>query len=146
MSNRPIGLSERQVSAVRTVTGTPVGPDPTPWIDAALPKAPDPTTGGAVDATGFATVWFDVEFVGGSGTSVEVALLVRDDGAPDGQRWKQLLLGGVPQVLTLTGAGFVQAVVDGRLIFPCLITVQGAPAGVTILAMPGIRMSGMPSD
>jgi hypothetical protein len=143
---RPVGLSATHVSAVRIVTGAPVAPDPTPWIDAALPPVPDPQTGGAVDATGYATLWFDVEFTGGSGNSVGLALLVRDDGAPDGQRWKHLLVGGAPQLLTLTGAGFVEGIVDGRLVFPCLVSVQGAPTGVTILAMPGTHVSGPPLD
>ena len=146
MSTRPIGLSSSQVSAVRTVTGSPVEPDATPWLDATLPKKPDPITGGAVDATGFATLWFDVEFTGGSGNSVGLALLVRDEGAVDGQRWKPLLVGGTPQIVTLTGAGFVKAVVDGRLVFPCLMSVVGAPTGVTVLAMPGARVNGAPVD
>jgi hypothetical protein len=56
------------------------------------------------------------------------------------------LVGGAPQILTLTGAGFVEAIVDGRLVFPCLVAVQGAPTGVTILAMPGARVNGPPLD
>ncbi len=146
MSTRPVGLSTSQVSAVRMVTGAPVAADPTSWTDAVFPKVPDPILGGAMDATGFASVWFDVEFTGGSGNAVGLALLVRDDGAPDGQRWKHLLVGGAPQVLALTGAGFVEGQVDGRLIFPCLMTVQGAPTEVTILAMPGKRVAGPLAD
>jgi hypothetical protein len=149
MTKRPIGLSAEQVSAVRTLTGTPVGADPTPWVDANLPKTPDPITGGAVNAEGFTTLWFDVEFAGGaggSGNSIGLALLVRDEGAPDGQRWKHLLVGGAPQLVTLTGTGFVEAIVDGRLVFPCLVSVVGAPTGVTILAMPGTRVNGPPVD
>jgi hypothetical protein len=143
--SRPIGLSATQVSAVRILSGPAVGPDPTPWTDTILPKAPDPATGGAVDATGFETLWFDVEFTGGSGNSASLAILVRDEGAADGRRWKHLLVGGVKQILKLDGTGFVEARVEGRRIFPCLVEVQGAPTGLTILAMPGTRMPGPPA-
>jgi hypothetical protein len=125
---------------VRILSGVPVAPDPTPWTDVVLPPTPDPAKGGAIDARGFETVWFDVEFTGGSGNAVSLALVVRDEGAPDGQRWKHLLLGGAPQILKLDGTGFVEARVEGRVVFPCLVAVQGGPSVVTILAIPGARM------
>jgi hypothetical protein len=146
MSSRPIGLSTAQVSAARVVSGAPVGADPALWTDANLPPAPDPKSGGAIDTQGCETIWLGVETSGGTAGSVTITPLVRDGGAPDGQRWKPLLLGGVPQSATLSGAGLVEVRVDGRVIFPCLTAVAGAPTSVTILAMPGRRMPGAAAD
>jgi hypothetical protein len=146
MSSRPIGLSTAQVSAARVVAGAPVAADPSAWTDANLPPAADPKAGGAIDTQGHETIWLGVETSGGTAGSVTVTPLVRDAGAPDGQRWKPLLLNGVAQSVTLTGAGFVEVRVDGRVIFPCLTAVAGAPTAVTILAMPGRRMGGADAD
>jgi hypothetical protein len=127
MSTRPVGLSNNHVAAVRTVTGSPVAADAEPYVDASFPPSPDPTTGGAINAAGFATVWVGLEFVGGNSPSATIMPLVRDDGAPDGARWKNLSVGG-------------------RVIFPVLSAVAGTPTQVTVLAFPGRVLGGVSVD
>src|SRR5580700_9645558 len=127
MSTRPVGLSNNHVAAVRTVTGSPVAADAEPYVDASFPPSPDPTTGGAINAAGFATVWVGLEFVGGNSPSATIMPLVRDDGAPDGARWKNLSVGGAALQVTPPAASFVEMRVDGRVIFPVLSAVAGTP-------------------
>ena len=145
-TTRPIGLSPEHVAAVRTVSGSPVTTDAAPYADAHCPPIPDPTTGGAIDTTGFATIWLGVEVTGGGGITVTILPLVRDDGAPDGSRWKSLIVNGAALQITPPLAGFVEVRVDGRLVFPVLASIEGAPTGVTLLAFPGTRLGGSSVD
>lgn len=137
--SRPVGLSLTLVSAARTITGSPSA-DSTSLTDENFPPVPDNILGGALNAFGFSTVLFGVEFTGGSAPTIEIELLFRDaNAASDGNRWKRVL----PNVpITLDGTGLVEFSTYGTLLFPRLVAVTGAPTGITILAFPGRRQPG----
>ncbi len=140
---RKVCLMSNEVSAVRTLTGAPVAADSDTLTDANFPLLADRTTGGTVDCRLLATLWVSVEFDGGTNPSVELDPLIRDEGAPDGERWKRLLFGGSPAPAQplLDGSGFVEVRVDGGQMFPRIKSVSGAPTSVIVLARPGALAS-----
>lgn len=137
--SRPVGLSLNAVSAARAVTGAPVAADSGTLTDANFSPTPDNTTGGAINAFGFATVLLNIETAGGSSPTAAIDLLFRDGDAADGSRWKRIA-GAVKPVLD--GAGWVEVQTYGRLVYPRIDAVVGSPTSVTILAMPGQRLPG----
>lgn len=144
---RPLGLSTRHIAAVRTVLGAPIVAEAGPYLDAAFSPVPDPLLGGAFDADGFATVWLGVEIASGTNNATAtIALLVRDDGAPDGHRWKGLLVNGAATEVTPPADGFIEVRVDGRLVFPVIRSVTGLPTRILVLAFPGARLAGRSVD
>lgn len=148
MAPRPINLTTDplRVSAVRTVTGSPVASDPTSLVDANFPEISVTLAGagGAIMCRGLATLWIGVELTGGASPSVVLDMLFRDTDAADGQRWHRLLFGSSPAVVrpTLDGTGFVEVTVNGSVVYPRLHTVTGNPTGVVILARPGAALNG----
>lgn len=144
---RPRGLSTRHIAAVRTINGAPIVADAGPYLDAAFAPVPDPLLGGAVDAEGFSTIWLGVETASDTdNVTVVLAPLVRDDGAPDGHRWKGLLVNGAATEVSPPADGFVEVRVDGRLVFPMIRSLTGNPTRITVLAFPGIRLAGCSID
>lgn len=134
---RPVGLSNDVVAAVRTLTGAPVVADSVTLTDANFPLTISDTLGGPIPCAGFSTIWVNAEFTGGTSPSIVLDPLVRDDGAANGARWKR-----ATQLATFTidGTKFLEVRVDGRLTFPRIGTVSGAPTGIVLLAYPGLRL------
>lgn len=135
---RPVALSLDQVSQIRTLTGSPSA-DSATLTDANFSPTASDTTGGALNAYGFQSVWLNVEFTGGTAPTVTIEMLFRDAGAADGSRWKRV---AGAAALTLDGTGWQEVRVDGALVYPRLTTVTGAPTAINLLARPGERLAG----
>lgn len=140
---RKLVMTTGEVAAVRTVTGAPVAADSTTLADATFDPTPDPTTGGAIQCRGFATIWLGVELAGGTAPTVTIEPLVRDEEAADQSRWKTVLsAGSVLRTSALTGASFEEVRVDGGRVYPRIHAVTGDPTTVRILARPGTPLAG----
>lgn len=150
---RTVALSLDTVAFVRLITGTPVAADSATLTDANFSPTTSATTGGAIYARGYATIWVGAEFTAAGAASVDLDMLIRDSSAADGARWKRLLLGapsGITAIAapvayqpTIDGSGFKEVRVDGRLVFPRIVNVVGAPTVVRLLAFPGVPMAGV---
>lgn len=140
---RPVPLMTNQISAVRTKSGSPVAADSTTLTDANFPLLADATTGGTIDCRALATLWVSAEFTGGSGPTIDIDPLIRDEAAADGARWKRLKPGDTPTLFqpTLDGTGFVEIRVDGGQVYPRIKAVSGNPTTVVILARPGTLLN-----
>lgn len=139
---RPGGLHPLQLAAVRTKAGT-IAVDSATLTDVNLPPAE------GFDCRGYQTIWVGVEIAGGSSPTATVEVLVRDEDAPDGARWKRLLVGSPDGVTlgaaasaktpALDGTALYELRVEGRTVFLRVDAVTNAAGttGLTILAMPG---------
>ncbi len=83
---RPAGLSNSQLGAARTIAGA-IAADSGTLTDANIPVA------GAIDCTGFDTIFVGVEIAAGSSPTATIEALFRDADAADGSRWTRALLG-----------------------------------------------------
>jgi len=140
---RPTGLSVDRLAAVRTISGE-IAADSATLTDANI----DPDDG--INCLGFQTLWVGVEIAGGSGPTAALEVLVRDDAAADGARWKKLLV-GAPDGVTLAaaasaktpalnGTSLYEVRVEGRAkVFLRVDAVTNATGttAMTILAMGG---------
>lgn len=140
---RPGGLKSNVYAALRT--GITVADAAAPFLDAGYPVA------NAIDCRGFDTIYVGVEFVGGATPTAVIEVLKRDPDAPDGLRWKTLLIGapngitqiGAPVSLatpTLDGTGMAEVRVDGySVVYLRVKALTGAPTSLVILGLPGVR-------
>lgn len=139
---RPTGLHPSRATVARTKSGV-IAIDNATLTDANI--NPDE----AFDCRGYQTVWVGVEIAGGTTPTATIEVLVRDEDAADGARWKRLLVGS-PDGVTLAsaasaktpaldGASFYELRVDGRLVFFRVDAVANATGttGLSILLMPG---------
>lgn len=86
---RPAGLSNTQIGSARTIAGA-IAIDNATLTDANIPA----TDGlGAIDCTGFDTIFVGVEIVAGTNPTATIEALFRDADAADGSRWTRALLG-----------------------------------------------------
>ncbi len=139
---RPNGLSGSQVAEVRTFTGVIVA-DNASLVDANYPLDQ------ALTCRGYQTIWVGVEIAGGSAPTATLEILVRDEDALDGKRWKKLLVGSPDGVTAaaaasqktpaLDGTAFFEVRVEGRVVFFRIdaVTNPGSTTGIKILAIPG---------
>jgi len=143
--SRPVSLFTNAISAVRTKTngGSAVAADSATLSDANFPLLADATTGGTIDCRGLSSLWVSVEFTGGTGPTIDLDPLIRDEDAADGARWKRLMPGTTPALYqpTLDGTGFVEIRCDGGKVFPRIKAVTGSPTGIVILARPGAALN-----
>lgn len=139
---RPSGLSSLKLAAVRTKTGA-IAADSSTLNDTNI----DPTV--ALDCAAFQTIWVGVEIAGGSAPTATIEVLVRDEDAADGSRWKKLLVGSPDGVTAaaaasaktpaLDGTALYEVRVDGRKVFLRIdaVTNSAGTTSITLLAMPG---------
>lgn len=142
---RPIALIADTVSSVRFVETA--ANDSTTLSDANFPAATSSTIGGAMSCKGFATIWVSAEFVGGTNPTVDLDMLVYDEGAAADEHWGRLYVGSSPAVYkpTLAKGRWFEVRVDGGRFFPRIENLVGSPTSVRILARPGTplpRLSG----
>ncbi len=105
----------------------------------------------AIDCAEFDSIFVSVEFVGGSGPTLTVEPLVRDEAAVDGLRWKRLLLGARPGITlvaspaaadtgAMNGTGCVELRTFGMSpIFLRASAISGSPTNATILVVGGLK-------
>lgn len=139
---RPSGLSPSKLAAVRTKAGV-IATDSATLTDANI----DPAA--ALDCAGFQTIWVGVEIAGGTAPTATLEVLVRDEDAADGARWKKLLVGSPDGVTAaaaasaktpaLDGTALYEVRVDGRKVFLRIdaVTNSASTTSLTLLAMPG---------
>lgn len=139
---RPAGLSPLNLAAVRTKAGA-IAADSSTLSDANIPPAE------ALDCSGFQTLWVGVEIAGGTAPTATLEVLVRDDEAADGARWKKLLVGSPDGVTAasaasaktpaLDGTALYEVRVEGRKVFLRVdaVTNSGSTTSLSILAMGG---------
>lgn len=134
---RPIALIADKVSSVRYVASA--ANDSTTLSDSAFPLAADATNGGTINCQGYATIWVSAEFVGGTNPTVDLDMLVYDDGAANDEHWGRLYVGSSPAVYkpTLAKGRWFEVRVDGGRFFPRIENLVGSPTSVRILARPG---------
>ncbi len=134
---RPIALVADTVSSVRFVESA--ANDSATLSDTNFPLATNATTGGTINCHGFATIWMSVEFVGGTNPTVDLDMLVYDEGAVADQHWGRLYVGSSPAVYkpTLAKGRWFEVRVDGGRFFPRIENLVGSPTSVRILARPG---------
>jgi hypothetical protein len=139
---RPGSLSASRFAEARVKAGA-IAADSATLTDANLPPAE------AFDCRGYQTVWIGVEITGGTNSTATVEVLVRDEDAPDGARWKRLLV-GAPEGVTATsaasaktpaldGTSLYEVRVEGRRVFFRIdaVTNSAGTTGLKVLAMPG---------
>lgn len=132
---RPVALANAltTVTLVRAIAGV-IAADNVSLIDANYPVA------SALNCTGFQTIWLGVEIAAGTNPTSTLEVLVRDDDAADGSRWKRLNLAGTVQATpALSNGQFAEVRVEGRTVF-VRVTAVGAATSTTsqnILAFPG---------
>lgn len=154
---RPTAIGPNQrIAVVRSVAGA-IAVDNASLIDANYPGPtypPDPGTNptyplvlgaGAVDCRGFDTMWVGVEIVGGTAPTATIELLIRDEDAPDGSRWKRLLVGAKNGITTIaspvasdTGvlaqnSDFIEMPTLGRAVVYPRIKAVANSAGTTLI-------------
>ena len=142
---RPLALSNLAPCELRSIAGV-IAADSATLTDANFPVA------SGVCCAGFDTILVGVEITAGTSPTATIEALFRDNDAPDGSRWKRLLLGardGITAVGTPaaedTGAlaqnsDFVELRVYGaQLVFLRVKAVgsAGSTTNLKILAMPG---------
>jgi hypothetical protein len=139
---RPGGLHPSLLAAARVKSGV-IAADSATLTDANIPPA------SAFDCRGYQTIWLGVEIAGGTNPTATIEVLVRDEEAADGARWKRLLVGSPDGVTlgsaasaktpTLDGTSLFEVRVEGRQVFLRIdaVTNSGSTTGITILAMPG---------
>lgn len=149
---RAAGLRDGDsLGIIRTVVGV-IAADSSTLTDANF----DPTDANAVfGSQGFDSILLGVEIDGGTNPTATIELLFRDAEAPDGSRWKRMLLGAPPGVTLAalanetsgalaSGANLVELRTFGHaLIYPRITTVAnpGSTTGMRILARPGRKRS-----
>ncbi|HEY1956706.1 MAG TPA: hypothetical protein VGH28_13895 [Polyangiaceae bacterium] len=103
----------------------------------------------ALDCRGFDTIWVGVEFTAGTSPTATFEALMRDSNAPDGLRWKRMLLGSVDGVTAvasaaalttgaLDGTAAYELRVDGQKnVFIRCTAVTGTPTSFDVLVAQG---------
>lgn len=147
---RPIGFAEgssyaHSMCVAREATGV-IAADNASLTDANIPLA------GAIDCSGYDTIFVGVEIVAGSSPTMTVEPLFRDTDGPDGFRWRRRLVGAPPGITVAgslasqstgalaPGGGLVELRVDGS---PAVFLRTSAVANATsttswkILVSPG---------
>ena len=147
---RPVSLTTdpARLSAVRTITGAPVASDSATLTDVNFPEARHATLGGSINCKDIATIWLGIEVIGAGAVTVDLDLLLRDQDAADGKRWRRMLFGSPGAVFqptfsatTAAGSGLIEMRVDGCLIYPRIFNVTGSPTSVILLARPGASIA-----
>ncbi len=113
---RPAGLSVDRLAAVRTISGV-IAADSTTLTDANI----DPDH--AINCLGFQTLWLGVEIAGGTNPTATLEVLVRDEDAADGARWKKLLVGAPDGVTLASAASAKTPALDGTALYE--VRVEG---------------------
>lgn len=148
---RPTTLSSTSVTQVRSISGV-IAADSTTLTDANIV----PTQ--ALDCRGYETIWVGVEIAGGSSPTATLEVLVRDEDAADGARWKRLLV-GAPDGVNLTAAASQKtSALDGTSLYEVrvagrdkvflrvdAVTNSGSTTSMKILAMPGKPSASWPN-
>lgn len=144
---RPAALDQLRVAVPRSAS-TLIAAESSTLTDANFPVAQ------ALDCAGFDTIWLGVEITAGTAPTMTLEVLVRDDDAADGARWKKLLVGSADGVTAaaaasqktsaLDGASFVEVRVYGRKVMLRIDAVTNAASTTAwkILAMPGKTRNG----
>lgn len=140
---RKLGLNSTEIAILRQATAV-IAADNSTLTDANIPLAQ------AMDCSGYDTIFVGVEITGGASPSMTIEALFRDVDAPDGSRWKRLLLGAPPGVTPGAAANETTAALDGTSFYELRVfgaksvflrvTAVANAAGTTawkILGMPG---------
>lgn len=139
---RPTGLSASQLCTARSATAA-IAAESTTLTDANFPLAQ------ALDCQGFQTIWVGVEITAGTNPTMAIEVLVRDDDAADGARWKRLLVGSPDGVTAASAASAKTPALDGTSLFEVrvegrkvmlrvdAVTNSGSTTSWKILAMGG---------
>jgi len=75
----------------------------------------------ALDCAGFDTIWVGVEITAGTNPTMTIEVLVRDDDAADGARWKKLLVGSPDGVTAAAAASQKTSALDGTSFAECKV-------------------------
>lgn len=143
MARPTAGFSNSQLGALRTVSGV-IAADNASLVDANYAAA------SAIDCRGFDTIFVGVEITAGSSPTATIEALFRDGDAPDGSRWKRIIVGAAPGVTATALANPTTGALDGtslaelrvygnRAVFLRItaVTNSGSTTAITILGMPG---------
>jgi hypothetical protein len=140
MSRAVTGLARGTFGCVRSAL---TAADNASLTDANIPPAQ------AFDCRGLDTIFVGVEFTGGASPTATFEALFRDPLAPNGSRWKRLLLGSPDGVTTVTPAaaqtttaldgtaGFELRVCGQQNVFIRCTAVTGAPTSFDIIVAQG---------
>src|SRR5688572_27523259 len=114
---RATALHPTKITEVRTIVGA-IAAESATLSDANYPVA------NAINCARFDTIWVNVEIAAGTNPTATLEVLIRDEDAADGARWKRMLVGAPPGVTlaaaasqkttALTGAAFYEVRVEGR--------------------------------
>lgn len=132
-----------EITVIRSATAI-IAADSATLTDANIPAA------GAIDCTGFDSIFLGIEVTAGTNPTMTLELLFRDAEAADGARWKRFLLGARDGVTlgalaaetsgALDGASLVEMRCFGHaLVYPRItaVTNSGSTTAWKILALPG---------
>ncbi len=140
---RAVTLKDRGVIAARSATAL-IAADSATLSDANIPPA------SALDCSGLDSIFVGVEITGGTGPTMTIEPLFRDEGAADGSRWFRLMTGALDGVTLgaaankttgalASNADFAELRVFGQKVFLRISAVANATSTTAwkILVMPG---------
>ncbi len=144
MTTRDTGLKKGEITIVRELAAGVIAADSGTLTDVNIP----PSAG--VDCSRYDTLFLGVEIDAGSSPTIAIEILVRDELAANGSRWKKMLVGeeegitagaaAVESTGALDGTKFIEMRVFGmRKVFfrVSAVTNSGSTTGARILAFPG---------
>ena len=147
MARNTSGFFDGELAVLRAIPGV-IAADSATLTDANFPVA------AAISCDGLDTIFLGVEITAGTAPTATLELLFRDADAPDGSRWKRLLLGATPGITALAAVAAPTTAVlaqnsdlqeircfGAKVVYVRVTAVTNATSttNLNILGMPGQR-------